>query len=73
MMTLHLQGIGKREAIEAKDLKPGMTITWNYGCTSEVIAVEFSKSGKTLTATLRSGDGVIRERRMSASKLVVAR
>ena len=70
-MQTRLQGIGMRKAIEAKDLKPGMVVAWNYGYSSEVIGVEFSKTGKTLVATLKSNEtGSISNRKMAATRLV---
>lgn len=69
--TVWLQGVGHHEAIEARDLRPGMVTCWNAGYKSDVLAVEPSKTGKTVTATLRShGRGTINERRMGASRLV---
>lgn len=69
--TVWLQGIGYHEAVEAGELRPGMVVCWNAGHKSEVVAVEPSKTGKTLTAHLRSRrDGRVRPRRMSANRLV---
>lgn len=71
MEPIKLQGIGSRKAIKAADLAAGMTCVWNYDYTSEVVSVEFSKTGKTLTAMLKSNsDGVTRSRRMNASSMV---
>lgn len=68
---LHLQGIGNVRAIEASQLTAGMVTVWNYGYKSEVISVEPSKTGKTITAMLKSmQDGITRQRRMSAHRLV---
>lgn len=69
--TVWLQGIGHHEAIKARDLRPGMVTCWNAGYKSDVLAVEPSKTGKTVTATLRSRqDGKTRERRMRTAQLV---
>lgn len=71
MKSTHLQGIGNHQAIEAADLKPGMVCVWNYGFKSEVLGVAFSKTGKTLTATLRSlSSGKVSDRKMAAHRLV---
>lgn len=68
---LHLQGIGNVKAIEASKLTAGMVTVWNYGYKSEVISVEPSKTGKTVTAMLKSmQDGITRQRRMPARRLV---
>lgn len=69
--TVWLQGIGHHEAIEARELVPGMVCCWNAGYKSDVLAVELSKTGKTVTATLRSRhDDKTRERRMRTAQLV---
>lgn len=68
---LHLQGIGNVRAIEASQLTAGMVTIWNYGYKSEVISVEPSKTGKTVNAMLKSmQDGITRQRKMSAHRLV---
>jgi translation elongation factor P/translation initiation factor 5A len=69
--TVWLQGIGHHEAVEAREIKSGMVCCWNAGYKSDVLAVEPSKTGKTVTATLRSRqDGKTYERRMRAARLV---
>lgn len=46
-------------------------IVWNYGYTSTVVDLIPSKTGKTITCMLKSNqDGVIRERKMGAERLV---
>lgn len=71
METIKLQGISEKAAVKAGELKEGMVCVWNYGYRSEVVAVEFSKTGKTLTAKLRSlQDGIIRDRKMNANRIV---
>ena len=46
-------------------------IMWNYGYTSEVVDVIFSKTGKTATVMLKSNtDGIVRDRKMGANRLV---
>lgn len=74
MKEIKLQGIyGKKEAKEIKDLKIGDVITWNYGYQSEVVEMIPSKTGKTFTVMLKSlSDGIIRDRKMKATTLVVA-
>lgn len=69
MKYIQLQGIGKRAATEAKNIKVGDTLIWNFGSTSQVIGVEFSKTGKTLTITTIAG-GKQYERRLGAERLV---
>ena len=71
-MTVKLQGIyNKQEAKTVKELKTGDVIMWNYGYTSTVVDLIPSKTGKTITCLLKSNqDGVVRERKMSAERLV---
>lgn len=74
MKEIKLQGIyGTKEAKEVKDLKIGDVITWNYGYQSEVVEMIPSKTGKTFTVMLKSlSDGIVRDRKMSATRLVAA-
>ena len=67
-----LQGIyNKQEAKAVKELKTGDVIMWNYGYTSTVVDLIPSKTGKTITCLLKSNqDGVVRERKMGAERLV---
>ena len=74
---VHLQGIGDVPGIKAKDLKIGMEIMWNYGSTSEVVNIEFSSTGKTLKATMKSYNGIKEqyenyERRLKSERYVAA-
>lgn len=55
MEYIHLQGIGKRKAIQAKHLKEGMILICNFGYTEEVKSVEISKSGKSVKTVILSG------------------
>ena len=69
---IKLQGIyGKQKAKAVKELNKGDVIMWNYGYTSEVVDVVFSKTGKTATVMLKSSsDGIVRDRKMGANTLV---
>ena len=71
--TVKLQGIsGQQEGTEAKNLKTGDVIVWNYGMKSEVVEINPSKTGKTIIFMLRSyHDGKTRSRKMRAGTLVV--
>lgn len=71
--TIKLQGIaGQQAGTAVKDLKIGDVLVWNYGYKSEVVELIPSKTGKTITAMLRSQqDGQIRPRKMGAERLVV--
>ena len=58
-MTVKLQGIyNKQEAKAVKELKTGDVIMWNYGYTSTVVDLKSNQ------------DGVVRERKMGAERLV---
>ena len=74
MKEIKLQGIYEmKEAKEVKDLKIGDVITWNYGYQSEVVEMIPSKTGKTYTVMLKSlSDGIVRDRKMKATRLVAA-
>lgn len=71
---MKLQGIyGEVKSKAVKDLKIGDVITWNYGYKSEVIDLIPSKTGKTVKVMLKSlQDGIIRERKMNATRQVAA-
>lgn len=70
--TTRLQGIGIVEGIKAKNIKVGDELVWNYGGTSKVVAIEFSKTGKTLIVTTEY-NGELYERRMTAERIVVVK
>lgn len=70
MKTIKLQGISEPQpAIEAKDLKPGMTRLYNFGETGEIVSITPSKTGKTVTVTVRE-KGQEYTHRMNAGTLV---
>ena len=39
MKTIHLQGIGEKPAIPAKELEIGDVTIWNYGFTETIIGI----------------------------------
>lgn len=71
--TVKLQGIyGQQKGTAVKDLKVGDVIVWNFGYKSQVMALIPSKTGKTITAMLKSlASGDINPRKMGAERLVV--
>lgn len=70
MKTIKLQGISAPQpAIEARELKPGMTLLYNYGETGEIVSVTPSKTGKSVTVTVLE-NGKEYTRRMNAGTLV---
>jgi hypothetical protein len=66
---IRLIGYGWCKAIPARDLKPGMFTIWNYGYKAEVVNIEFSKTGKTIIATIIE-NGKTYERKMKSDRLV---
>lgn len=51
--STNLQGLGEVQGIQAKNLQVGDFQVWNYGSSSEIINIETSKTGKTLTITYK--------------------
>ena len=73
MEKVHLQGIGNKDARQAKELNIGDVIMWNYGYKSEVVGMTPSKTGKTINFALRSlEDNIVRNRKVKATTLLVA-
>lgn len=70
---IKLQGIyDQKVGTAVKNLKIGDVITWNFGYKSEVVELIPSKTGKTITAMLKSLEtGNISPRNMGAERLVV--
>lgn len=75
MATVKLQGIyGKKNAIPAAELKPGMVTVWNYGYTETVKSVEPTKSGKSVKCVIISNEsGNEHTRTMRADRLVAVK
>lgn len=69
-MKIRLQGIGSKDAIEAKDLQVGDITIWNYGYREQVIEKEFSKTGKTVIVKVKKEEGGVFTRRLRATRLV---
>ena len=71
--TVKLQGINEhQQGTPINKLKVGDVIVWNFGYKSEVMELIPSKTGKTITAILKSHDsGNISPRKMGAERLVV--
>lgn len=68
--TIHLQSIGKVPAIPVSELKAGDTVMWNFGSTSEVLAIT-PVSPKFVELTTRSGyNGEVYTRRKSIKTLI---
>lgn len=71
--TIKLHGIyGHHNGTAVKNLKTGDVIIWNFKYKSEVVELIPSKTGKTITAMLKSQEsGNILPRKMGAERLVV--
>jgi len=69
---IKLQGIyGMQKSKKVADLKIGDVIRWNYDYRSEVVDLIPSKSGKTVTAMLKSlQTGTVSGRKMGATREV---
>lgn len=70
VIKVHLQGVGLHDALPADQLHAGMHIVYNFGYTSEVIAVSPTKSGKSVIVTTRADDGREYVRRYSVGSMV---
>lgn len=57
MDMIHLQGIGKQQAIPANQLKVGMKRLYNFGYTGLITNIEPCKSGLSLKLTTQGSDG----------------
>ncbi|WP_455655864.1 hypothetical protein [Phascolarctobacterium sp.] len=64
-----LQGIGWKNAIAAKELKPGQHIIYNYGLKSLILAVE-QKGIKSVIVTTLAENGNQYSRRYKSTSLV---
>lgn len=70
--TTRLQGLGIREGIKAKNLQVGDVLVWNFGGTSTVKEITFSKTGKTLVI-VEEFKGQDYTRRLGAERIVVVK
>ena len=55
-VCVRIQAVGWVPAKPARELQVGDVVLWNFGYATEVVAIEPSKSGKTLTVTYRPSD-----------------
>lgn len=69
MQTIHLQGIGEKEAIAAQELKVGDTLMWNFGYTSTIIEI-LKETAKSITIKTKNKDNYIGTRRLFKTTLV---
>ena len=61
-MTIHLQGIGEREAIPAHKVRVGDVMICNFGMTQTVEGVAMSESGKSVFLDIRGESGKLYSR-----------
>ena len=69
MKTIHLQGIGKRQASFASEIKIGDTLIWNFGETENVLSID-KETTSTIWVLLQSITGETRIIKMLKSRLV---
>lgn len=69
MQTIHLQGIGEKEAVAAQELKVGDTLMWNFGYTSTIIEI-LKETAKSITIKTKNKDNYIGTRRLFKTTLV---
>lgn len=69
MQTIHLQGIGEKEAVAAQKLKVGDILMWNFGYTSTIIEI-LKETAKSITIKTKSKDNYIGTRRLMKTTLV---
>lgn len=72
---MRLQGIGVVKGTQASEIKIGDTLMWNYGGTSTVETIKYSKTGKTIVITEKwynasKKEFQTSERKMTTSRLV---
>lgn len=68
MKMVHLQGIGRRFAVPAKELMAGDVIIYNYGYTGVITEIIPSKTGKTYSYTVVE-DGEAYHHKTTAERL----
>ena len=70
MQTIHLQGIGEKPAILAKELKIGDVTIWNYGFTETIIGI-LKQPPKSIVFQIKSNNtDYIGQRRLYKNTLV---
>lgn len=69
MQTIHLQKIGKKEAVTAQELKVGDILMWNFGYTSTVIEI-LKETAKSITIKTKGEDNYIGIRKLFKTTLV---
>jgi hypothetical protein len=72
MKTIRLQQLGTFKANEAKEIKIGDTLVWNFGETSEVTEI-VKETEKSIFIKEKSKSGKIYERRFSKDRAVLIR
>lgn len=70
MKTIQLQSIGRRNATEAKNIKVGDTLIWNFGYTTKVLEIVKETACTIVIRTLNEFNGNTYERRLGKERLV---
>jgi len=74
-MTIHLQGVGRQNAIFAGNIMVGDILVWNYGTTSEVLSIEDPGKAYIIITEryeswIKKGELLTSERKMKKDRLV---
>lgn len=69
MQTIHLQGIGEKKAVTARELKVGDILMWNFGYTSTIIEI-LKETAKSITIKTKNKDNYIGIKRLFKTTLV---
>ena len=69
MEYIQLQGIGKKQATQAENIKVGNTLIWNFGATARVTAI-IKETEKQIVIEEQYTDGKIYQRRLNKNRLV---
>lgn len=72
MKTIQLQRIGLQKATEAKNIKVGDTLIWNFGDTSKVLEI-VKETAKTLIIKELCESGNVYSRRLGKERLVAVK
>lgn len=74
MKKIHLQSIGEKNAIPARELKVGDVAIWNFGGREKIVKITPSKTGKSITVGIKyrnfDNKEVTSQRRLNANTLV---
>lgn len=70
MQTIHLQGIGEKQAVKAETLKVGDMLMWNFGYTSTITKIIKVSEKSVWVEEKYNVSGDIYQRRFLRNRLV---